>query len=64
MIIFDVEIRSEKMVLVEHIVTACALHAKAYHETIADDLFQRFGGYQVIKAHHHGVDIESIRGSN
>lgn len=62
MIIFSLEIQSEKMIYVEHIVTACALQKKAFHEQIADDLAARFGGYQVMKAHHHGVEIETRRG--
>lgn len=61
-IAYDLEISTDKMVQVEHIVTACALHAKDYHEAIADALHARFGGYQVLKAHHHGVDIETQRG--
>lgn len=40
----------------------CPKLAKPYHETIADHLYDRFGGYQVIKAHHHGTHIETIRG--
>lgn len=61
-IIYDFELQSEKMVRVEHIVVACALFQQAFHEKIADALFERFGGYQVLKAHHHGVDIETRRG--
>ena len=49
-------------IMVEHIVTACALHRAAYQEDIAVALEQRFGdrGVVTLEAHHHGVDIESV----
>lgn len=61
-IIFDLTIKTTKMIFVEHIVTATSLIKQGFHEQIADDLYNRFGGYQVLTAHHHGVDIETIRG--
>lgn len=61
-IIYALEIVSEKAIYVEHIVTAATLHKRAFHEAIADDLHARFGGQQTLKAHHHGVDIETRRG--
>jgi hypothetical protein len=61
-IIYSLEIETESVIQVEHIVTACALHKRAFHEAIADDLHQRFDGRQVLRAHHHGVDIETRRG--
>lgn len=60
-IVYSLEIETEKVIYVEHITTATALHKKAFHEAIADDLLARFGGKQVLKAHHHGVDIETTR---
>jgi len=62
-IVYSLEIHSCARVMVEHIKTACALHKRGYHEDIADDLHQRFGGLQIISANHHGVAIESRRGS-
>jgi hypothetical protein len=65
-IYYDLEIQSEQMIQVEHIITQaalCRLEA-SYHEKIADAFFARFGGRQVIKAHHHGVDIETVRESS
>jgi hypothetical protein len=50
-----------RMLQVEHIVTATALIKQGFHEQIADELHRRFGGRQVLRAHHHGVDIETIR---
>lgn len=63
-IIYSLEIRATAIVRVEHIVTACQLHPRDFHETIADALFERFGHVQILKAHHHGVDIETVRGEN
>lgn len=49
------------MIPVEHIVTATMLIKQGFHEQIADELHRRFGGRQVLQAHHHGVDIQTIR---
>lgn len=56
-----IEVEADQMLQVEHIVTATALIKRGYHEQIADELHRRFGGRQVLRAHHHGVDIETIR---
>jgi hypothetical protein len=61
-IVYTLQITSDKTVMVEHIVTACAMIWRGFHEDIADQLHERFGGQQVIKASHHGVDIETLRG--
>jgi hypothetical protein len=50
-----------RVIQVEHIVTATAMIKQGFHEQIADELHRRFGGRQVLRAHHHGVDIETIR---
>lgn len=61
-IIYNLRIETAgRMIQVEHIVTATALIARGYHEEIADELHKRFGGRQALRAHHHGVDIETIR---
>lgn len=62
-IIYALEITATFMIHVEHIVIACQLHQSAYHEHIASDLHKRFGGLVVLKAHHHGVDIETRLGN-
>jgi hypothetical protein len=59
---YSLVIFHEQTILVEHIKTACALHRTGYHEAIADDLYARFGGSQIMKADHHGVLITSLRG--
>lgn len=62
-IIYDLEIRSQKMIYVEKIVLACQLWQQEHHEKLADALAAQFPGtIQVLKAHHHGVDIETCRG--
>lgn len=61
-IIYSLEIQSDEVIHVEHIVTATRLMADSFHEDIADELHERFGGQQILKAHHHGVDIETRRG--
>ncbi|RRV49533.1 hypothetical protein [Pseudomonas sp. p106] len=60
-IVYSLEIRSPQMILVEHIKTATALIKEGYQEQIADELAERFGGDQVIKAVHQGVEIETVR---
>ncbi|BBB65874.1 hypothetical protein UNDYM_1621 [Undibacterium sp. YM2] len=60
-IIYTLEIQSKKMIHVEHIITAAALHKSNYHENIADDFINRFGGHQTITALHHGVEIITVR---
>lgn len=61
-IIYALEVQSARIIYAEHIVTACALWREGFHEAIADELFRRFGERQILRAHHHGVDIETRRG--
>ena len=61
-ICYQVEIRSDCTIMVENIAGFFASLYSEYHEAIADSAYERFGGYQVIRAHHHGVDIETRRG--
>lgn len=60
-IVYSLEIRSLSMIRVEHIRTATALIKSGFHEQIADQLHERFGGEQRITARHQGVDIETLR---
>lgn len=61
-IIFNLELHSKKMIMVEEIKAFTNTLAKQYHEPIADALYEKFGGYQVLVAKHHGVEIETRRG--
>lgn len=60
-IVYSLEIRSLAMIRVEHIKTATALIKQGWHEQVADQLAERFGGDQVITAVHQGVEIETVR---
>jgi hypothetical protein len=58
----ELKTRAPSRVMVEHIVTACQLHKRAFHEDIIADLSARFSNATsiILEAHHHGVDIESV----
>jgi hypothetical protein len=56
-------IETDKVIKVEEIIDEITLHNRGFHEDIADQLHRTFGGKQTLTAHHHGVDIETIRGS-
>lgn len=36
---------------------------EAYHEALAEALTRCLPGCQTLTAHHHGVDIETVRGA-
>lgn len=59
---YHFELISEKMVIAEHVQTACAINRLGFHEDIADRLHDAFGGKQTLTATHHGVEIETRRG--
>lgn len=64
-IIYTLRIETvDRMIYAEHIVTATSLIKEGFHEQIADDLYARFGGRQTLHAHHHGVDISTVRGDS
>jgi hypothetical protein len=62
-IIYDLVIDKATPIMVEHIVAATQMIRQGYHEAIADALHRQFGGRQVLRAHHQGVDIETVRES-
>lgn len=56
-------IESKATIMVEEILRAVdALPAAGFHEDIADTLTTTLPGRQTLFAHHHGVDIETVRG--
>lgn len=60
---YALEIERPTMIRVEDIQAAVkTLGAGAFHEDAADALFRLLGGRQTMRAHHHGVDIETVRG--
>lgn len=60
-IVYDLCIQTSEKIPVEQIKTACAKHKSGYHEDIADELSQGFGGHQELSAMHHGVHIITVR---
>jgi hypothetical protein len=62
-IAYDLEIKTNEVVMVEHIITYCALNKKAFHEDIADRLSTSIVGLHTMTAFHHGVEITTVRGS-
>ena len=53
-------IEAPRMIIVEDIQAAVA-DLKGYHESFADELWQKFGGRQTLTAHHHGTDVATVR---
>lgn len=59
---YELEIRSDSTIMVESIIAAGdGLPDTGYHEEIADRMASMLPGYHIIRAHHHGVDIETHR---
>lgn len=57
---YRLRIETAEVIPVEQI--AAAVDAEdGFHEEIADRMFARFGGRQVMTADHHGVQIETTR---
>ncbi|WP_325437553.1 hypothetical protein [Pseudomonas nitroreducens] len=60
-IVYRLEIRTTRMIMVEHLRTETALIKKGYHEKIADALAEKFGGLQIMEAQHQGIQIMTVR---
>ncbi len=63
---YDLRIETTRTIMVEDIqaaVVEAVKLEKPYHETMADFLFERFGGRQSMTAFHHGVEITTERGA-
>lgn len=60
---YRLRLETPDMVRVEAIQAAiAAVGGRGFHEDIADALHKALGGRQILKAHHHGVDIRTSRG--
>jgi len=59
----SLEIRHFATLPVESLLDVVSELPSMFQEGIADLLYAKFGGEQVIKANHHGVEIETVRGS-
>lgn len=61
---YHLKIEADRVIPVEQIVSAVEIleidEAK-FHEEYADELAARLPGTQTLTAHHHGVDIQTIR---
>ncbi len=63
-IYYTATIETKNMIMVEDIIEYCKKFTTAYHEEIADDLINHFGGKQTITAVHKQVTIETVRHEN
>lgn len=57
---YTLKITTGAAIPVEQILAGVDL-VEGFHEDIADQLQQRFGGSQTLTADHHGVRIETLR---
>lgn len=60
-ILYNLRLLSSVTVMVEAIIDACRFD-DAFHEDIADLLYTRLGGKQIITALHDSVKIKTKRG--
>ncbi len=58
---YALEIRTQDVLPVEQLIAALETYESGFHEEIADQLRERFGGHQTLIADHHGVQIETQR---
>lgn len=61
---YNLTIRTSSVIMVEDLTSKVSAYKEQHHEAIADDLLRSFGGHQILIAHHHGVDIKTVRSSN
>jgi hypothetical protein len=60
-IIYQLKIKHIEKILVEDILETISEFSSGFHESIADGLFEKFGGEQTLIANHHGVVIQTER---
>lgn len=60
-IYYEAEIESTTVIKVEKILEEVQSILEGFHEEIADQLHDAFGGRQIITAEHHGVTIITER---
>ena len=59
---YHLTIETQRVISVEELLELLStVYAEGMHELMADDLYQRFGGVQTLRAFHHGVEIETVR---
>lgn len=60
-ITYSLTVNTGLVIEAERIIDAVECIKEGMHEDIADRLLNELGGQQVLKAEHHGVQIETIR---
>ena len=60
-IVYHLTIKTTCNIMAEDIVAACKLKEPVYHEALADQLMEKFGGHQKLRANHQGVHITTTR---
>ncbi len=63
-IAYHLTIKTNADIMVEAILEACHFSEPVYHEVIANQLAERFGGKQKLRALHQGVHITTKRNSH
>ena len=59
---YHLKIETDQIISVEELLARIAtVCAEGFHEIMANDLHETFGGTQTLVAYHHGVDIETTR---
>lgn len=58
---YRLRVETRETLSVESILTTVENIEEGYHEEVADNLFEAFGGVQTLIADHHGVTIETTR---
>lgn len=60
-ITYQLEIKHSEKIFVEDILETVNKFVSGFHESIADNLLEKFGGEQTLIANHHGVTIQTER---
>lgn len=58
---YDLRIETREAIPVEQILAKVEAIGEGFHENVADELLDAFGGTQTLIANHHGVTIETKR---
>jgi hypothetical protein len=58
---YYLEITTKEIISVEDILDQLKSYDSGFHELIAEDLHEKFGGRQTLIADHHGVNIRTER---
>jgi len=58
---YYLEITTKEIISVEDILDQLKSYDSGFHELIAEDLHEKFGGQQTLIADHHGVNIRTER---